>query len=466
MTTYWSRRDLIHAGVAIATTTLTRGIRAQAGAVNPHFFLQVVMPGGMDNLYTFDSRPLAFKAAGRVANYASTDPTLWEGAAGGRCLASSFTDIIKPYKSRLAIVNGVHMSPGFEGHEQNVNSLLSANPFGGKYYGPILAPSGRPLDFVSIGALFGANISNKERSLAMPASIAPSLAAKAAQIGGATGTGAPWKQWVSARAENCGVGGGMVSTGCRAFRDSLLESQPLALKLGKTSTEFGADDSAILKGAKVAFKYFTEGVADVFLVAADDSFDFDTHSEDDAAKSPEIFNKFTKDLAALFDALVKTPFNVKDGLSMLDVTTVMISSEFGRTHGQNGRPADKTGTDHNPQSNMVLLAGKGIKGDLVIGASDLDTIGVDNAFTDVSDAHKSLDSNLLKKMGKPYNFDTGEISTDLPAEYKIGNYISIASVINTVLSGFGVSENDWMTNDPSRRGGDIAPAKILSKLLS
>lgn len=463
MAIHLSRRDLLQAGVALAATGFTRRLSAQ-GSSSPHFFLQVVMPGGADNLYMFDSRPLAFKAAGRVANYASSDPSVWEGTNGGRCLASPFADALKPYKNRLAIVNGVHMPPGFEGHDQNVNALLSANPFGGKYFGPFLASSGRPLDFVSLGSLFGANVSNKERSLTMSARIAPGLADKAAQVGQTTGE-SPWRQWVSARANACGAGDGMLSEGCRGYRDGLLASQALAQKLTKTKVEFGADEPEIIKGAKVAFKYFTEGVADVCLVVAD-GFDFDTHAETDAAKSPELFTKLFQDLAGLFEALVKTPFDAANGLSMLDVTTVMISSEFSRTHGQSGKPSDKTGTDHNPQSNMVLLAGKGIKGDIVVGESDLDALGADGNFTNVSGAHKSLDSGLLKRMGKPYNFDTGAASSELPAEYKLDNYISAASVINTVLSGFGVAKDAWVTNDPSRQGGEKVPAKPLQKILA
>ena len=464
MTIHLSRRDLLQAGIALAATGLTRRLNAQGGSSSPHFFLQVVIPGGADNLYMFDSRPLSFTGAGKMANYSGAEPSLWEGANGGRCFASPFAAALKPYKGRLAVVNGIHMPPGFEGHDQNVNALLSANPFGGKYFGPFLAKAGRPLDFVSLGSLFGANVSNKERSLTMSAGIAPGLADKAAQVGQAGGE-PPWRQWVSARANACGGGDGMLSEGCRSYRDSLLASQSLAQKLAKTKVDFGTDVSEIIKGAKVAFKYFSEGVVDVCLVVAD-GIDFDTHAEKDAAKSPEFFTKLCQNLASLFEALVKTPFDAASGLSMMDVTTVMISSEFARTHGQSGKAVDKTGTDHNPQSNMVILAGKGIKGDLVVGESDCDALGADGNFANISAAHKSLDSGLLKRMGKAYDFDAGSISTELPTEYKIDHYISMASVINTVLSGFSVPKDAWMTNDPSRQGGEQIPAKPIVKLLT
>lgn len=464
MTNHLSRRDLLQAGVAIAAAGLLRRQRALGAPQSPHFFLQVVIPGGVDNLYLFDSRPLSLSAAGKMANYSGSEPSVWEGVNGGHCLASSFAKVLSPYKSRLAVVNGIHMPPGFEGHDQNVNALLSANPFGGKYFGPFLANPARPLDFVSLGSLFGANISNKERSLTMAPTIAPGLAVKSAQVvqGGAEPA---WRQWVRARASACGSGAGMASEGCRAFRDGMEAAPHLAQGLAKTSLEFAAEDSEMIKGTKVAFKYFSEGVSDVCLVVSD-SFDFDTHAEKDAAKSPEFFTKLGNELATLFELLVKTPFDATNGLSMLDVTTVMISSEFSRTHGQLGRSFDKTGTDHNPQSNMILLAGKGIKGDVVAGASDCDTLNADGSLANISAAHKTLDANLLKKMGKPYDFDAGNVSNDLPADYKIDHYITAASVINTVLAGFGVAQDLWMTNDPSRQGGERVPAKILRKILA
>lgn len=463
MTIHLSRRDLLQAGFAIAATGFTRGLQAQ-GSRRPHFFLQVVIPGGADNLYLFDSRPLLFTGAGKIANYAGAEPTLWEGARGGRCFASPFASALKPYKNRLAVVNGIHMPPGFEGHEQNVNALLSANPFGGKYFGPFLAQAGRPLDFFSLGSLSGTNISNKERSLTMRADIAPGLADKAAQVS-QVGREPPWRQWVSARAKACGGAEGMVAEGCRGYRDGLLASQALAQKMAKTKVAFAAGDSALIKSVKVAFQYFLEGIADVGLVALDEDF-FDAHAAKDAAKSPEIFTKLCQDLASLFEALVKTPFDAARGLNMMDVTTVMISSEFARTHGQRDKAVDKTGTDHNPQSNMVILAGRGIQGDLVVGESDCDSLGADGNFANISAAHKSLDRSLLKKMGKPFNFDAGAISTELPTEYKLDHYISMASVINTVLSGFSVPDDAWLTNDPSRQGGDKKLARPIPKLLT
>ena len=108
------------------------------------------------------------------------------------------------------------------------------------------------------------------------------------------------------------------------------------------------------------------------------------------------------------------------------------------THGQLGKGIANTGTDHNPQANSVILAGKGIIGDQVVGATDLDDLGADGHFAKVSGAHNIIDAVLLKKMGKPFDFERGVPSSDLPSSYEFANYITSASVVNTLLSTFSV----------------------------
>ena len=51
---------------------------------------------------------------------------------------------------------------------------------------------------------------------------------------------------------------------------------------------------------------------------------------------------------------------------MLDSTTVLVAGEFGRTPKIN----DKAGRDHWPRAMFELLAGGGVKGGRVVGASD------------------------------------------------------------------------------------------------
>lgn len=57
----------------------------------------------------------------------------------------------------------------------------------------------------------------------------------------------------------------------------------------------------------------------------------------------------------------------KAGQSLFDVTTFMVTSEFCRTPALN----TAKGKDHNPWTNSALLAGRGIKGEVSVGDSQL-----------------------------------------------------------------------------------------------
>lgn len=72
------------------------------------------------------------------------------------------------------------------------------------------------------------------------------------------------------------------------------------------------------------------------------------------------------EIATLFDVFKATPYGKG---SLFDHTTFMITTEFSRTPALNGAG----GKDHNPLTNSVLLAGRGIKGGLVVGGSRLVT---------------------------------------------------------------------------------------------
>ncbi len=460
-----SRRQLISGTAAFAGVGLSsRLIATQEPGLLPHFFIHIVVLPGADSLYSFDARPLSFKAAGKVANFAAEDPFHWQGRNGGQCLAAPYAKALLPYKDRLAIINGIHMTPGFEGHIENERVLYSANPFSGNYFAPLLTRTQTPLAFLGLGSSFDFSVSNKERSLILDHSLVNLLAAKAALIQSQNLVSSPARAWVASRNAACAEGAGMFAEGCRSYQKGMEEARPLSTKLAKAQVSYGSDDSKLLKGVRVALKYFMESIADVALLV-DSSHDFDTHAASNAAASPMTFTTFMADIAAVLKLLIETPFDAARGLSMLDVTTVMINSEFSRTNRQLGLPIEESGTDHNPQGNMALLAGKGIRGDLVVGATDLDALDQNGEFAKVSALHRRLDGDLLKRMGKPYDFTRGETSEDNPEVYSLDNYISMASVINTVLAGFAVAQSAWLKNNVSSQGSSMQPAQLLTRVL-
>ena len=120
---------------------------------------------------------------------------------------------------------------------------------------------------------------------------------------------------------------------------------------------------------------------------------------------------------------------------MLDVTTVCITSEFGRTMRRVGFPISSTGTDHNTVSNTILLAGKKIKGNIVLGETDFRS-----ANEKLSPLHLKLDQTKIKVMGKPFNFSLQASHEQMADEYFSKNFLTMTSVLNTLLATKGMDK--------------------------
>ena len=85
---------------------------------------------------------------------------------------------------------------------------------------------------------------------------------------------------------------------------------------------------------------------------------WDTHSNNFKALKDDLLPPLDVGLSALLQALEKK--------GLLETTSVLVTGEFGRTPKVNAR----AGRDHWPRAMCCLLAGGGIKGGQVLGASD------------------------------------------------------------------------------------------------
>ena len=83
----------------------------------------------------------------------------------------------------------------------------------------------------------------------------------------------------------------------------------------------------------------------------------------------KLIGDFDPAAASLIEDLAATPSKETPGKSLLDETLVVLMSEFGRTPGPLNHMA---GRDHHKYVFPALFAGAGVKGGLVIGASDVD----------------------------------------------------------------------------------------------
>jgi len=455
-----TRRNFLKLSAAgLGTGLLGCGPNLFAAGTDPdHFFLMIVLAGGADSSYMFDARPLSMTAAGKIQNYWSkngTKPAVWTGTNGQTCLATPLIKPLERYQDRFSILNGVYMTPSFDGHEQNFNFLFTGSPFGGDSFVPHLnaADTGRAsesLDAIQPGPNIQVNVSNHSRVVALEAGAVGDLAAKLRSTKPPT-PGTELTDFIRARQQALSAGNGRFSVGSKMMFDGIDAAPGLHAKLIKLPAA-KASDSEELQALKLIGESFKLRIARSAMLQLPE--EFDVHSAGGAADQPALFTGAIAKVAEVFKFLETTPFD--STRSLFDVTTLMVVSEMGRTMRVNGNPIDQTGTNHNQFSNSLLIGGKGIKGKQVFGASDMPD---ENA--PVSQAHKQMDPILEKLMGRPFDFATEKPRADLPAVFDIQHYLTVNTVVNSVYSLFGVPQAKMRT-----LGRNLPVAPVLKGLLS
>lgn len=451
----FSRRHFLGFGALGATTLIFPGLfrsRAYARSRNePHFFLQIFFNGGMDASAHFDARPLALTAAGKKLNYFGEEPELWVGRNGGRALVQNKAiAALLPYKDDISIINGIHMAQGFDGHDQNTNAFFAGNPFGGDSFVPQLNAfaDNYPIDSLVNGFVFG-QFSNMGGSVALTPSGTRSLVEKLKAQSELSDVD-PSFLFVKERMEKNALGSDLFSIGAGKMRSGSERVSQLADQLKNLSIDDNGDVST--SGLKLVLQCFGAGMAGG-AVLAPSTFALDAHDSQTAKAQPVTVAKALDFVATIIKTLKETPFDATR--SYFDVTTLLVSSEFSRTMRQTYNSIDDTGCDHNPLTNTMILAGKKIRGGCVLGASDFQT-----ADEHLSKAHVLQDAEGLKIMGRPFDFSTQMPRDDLPDVYNAADYLTCGSVVNTVLSAFGMPDSFMRVLS---RNGPKAP--LLSGLL-
>jgi hypothetical protein len=428
-----ARRKLLAFGAAGAGTLMFPSARtALAAPAEPHFFLLIMMGGGADAAYTYDARPLSMTAAGRVHNYLGEQPGLLRGRNGQTTLATRLTWPLIRLQDRFSILNGVVMTPSFDGHLQNVNFLLTGDPFGGESFVPHLnlATPSRPsdlLDAVVPTAPIASNITNDARTVPLKPQSAGGLANHLRNVA-PFAKGSELMDFIQGRVAANARGAGRFAAGAARMETALASASDMHARLARIVAPddgWNAEDQAVSLMAQC----FRLGIARSAVYQLPEHFD--THSPDEAQKQPQLFGTAIARVVDLFDALIETPYDARR--SMLDVTTVMVATEFTRTLRSSDAPVTNTGTHHNQYCNSLWLGGKGIKPGLVIGASDL---ADEKALP--SKAHLALDPNLERAVGRPFDFAKLQPRNDQPETFDLRNHLTVASVINTVYSLFDV----------------------------
>jgi len=467
-----NRRDFVKQGLCGATglfllPTLLQSAAAQAILRSdlkslrkspldddPHFFLMITLPNasGVDASYLWDARPLSMTASNLIQNYRNVDPETWTGTNGVSTLS---TDIVRPlrtYQSDFTVLNGVMMDVGFDGHEQNINYLFTGDPFGGECFLPHLnmAANRKPLDALEWGR-YGVTQTNGSQIVPLNPSSARSLVVSLSKVS-AVDPSTKLMQYLSNRFTSLGQAPGGFSASSATMAKAFQQMPGLSQMLSQIQTD-GSDTIPGFIG--LLGQVFSLGAAKGAILVLDPADNiYDSHDPVSASKQPKSSADLVRQLSTVISSLKSTAYD--SSRSLMDVTTFMFSSEFGRTMRQLNNPIDKTGTDHNPLSNTVIVGGKGIKNGQVLGSSDFNS-----ADEVLSQAHLSLDPTRVKCVSRPYDFANGISRTDLPAAFQASDYLSISSVMNTIYNMFNVPQNKWRLIE---RNGAVAP--VLKHLVS
>ena len=177
-----------------------------------------------------------------------------------------------------------------------------------------------------------------------------------------------------------------------------LEKEPARMRDAYGRTQFGA-------GCLLARRLVEVGVTFVEVAANG----WDTH-EDNFARSRQLSSQIDQPTAQLIADLRQR--------GMLDRTLVVWMGEFGRTPRINPR----AGRDHYPRAFNVALAGGGIRGGQVVGATDAGGVEVTERPVTVSDLFRTIytalgidaDHENMSRIGRPIKLvDGGEVIQEL-----------------------------------------------------
>jgi hypothetical protein len=181
----------------------------------------------------------------------------------------------------------------------------------------------------------------------------------------------------------------------------LLKSQDLAafdLSKEPEAVRLKYGDSKLGRGCLLARRLVEQGVQ--FVEVGYGSWD---HHQDLWERLPDMANTLDHALATLLDDLAQR--------GLLDTTLVVVASEFGRKPNVN----QNSGRDHHPAAYTCVLAGGGIKGGQVHGATDADAFYADTDPCSPQDFNATIasalglpiDEEVYSPTGRPFTIANG-----------------------------------------------------------
>jgi hypothetical protein len=309
------------------------------------FFILIRAFGGMDATLGIDPwTAAALPAATDMFVEYRPDELV---AAGAEIKLGPSAAILKKHEGDFSVINGVFMSQVDNGHGASLSYIGAGSSSG---LAPVL-----PVEMAAASQLgdFGV-LTNSSLDMGNRVATSSNLS-DLAQIEGKTD--------ITGLLEAIFGSGGVKTPYLDSVR-KVISSRSSVQTFIKNLHSFGAP--ADIKDMHVIAAAFMTEVA---FYAQNDLFNLalDTHAaHPDNHKRAQ--GKVWAAVDELFTLFKKTPYGT-NGESLFDRTTFMVVCEFSRTPALNGA----NGKDHNPLTNSVLLAGRGIQGGKVCGASRLVT---------------------------------------------------------------------------------------------
>ncbi len=373
-----TRRAVLQLGTAAAALLATPwpfGRQARA-ATTPNFLVVLQADGGWDPTQVFDVHDPADTTDGIDVDVPGQPASLIATAGGLTYMSNPVTRpaadaFFATWASRVAVVNGVHTRS--TSHSQSQQLVLTG------FLDPTRA------DFAVMAAHHAGRDLPLPHLLVDGASFAGPFAGLSGRLGGEMGTAIAYNRIGRHRHVVSDVGAGYLqeTRGLERTLDATSAPGAIGARLSEfddgnvradllaalaASVSVGGNDGAGL--ASTVAQAFRSGLTT--SVTAGPFGGFDTH--DDNTQQSQRFEDVFIFLDALLTGLAAEPGAV--AASLLDETTVVVCSEFGRTPRLNG----DGGKDHHPWTSY-LLAGKRVRPGVTVGLTDVDQEGVKVDYT-------------------------------------------------------------------------------------
>lgn len=388
------KNGLLLTGGAFASQFMLPQRVFASGAVRPQFFLQITMSGGWHTSLSVDPWIKAVRPSEKDAfiEYRA-DEILKEG----NLYFGPAMEAMRSYAAQMNIINGIYMSSTDSGHQANEIYMNSGS--GSGHYGVLvveheLVDQEYPLGVLTNTSVYSGGSAVTSSQVALLQNLSP-----------AANTASPFDNLDSpvVKAQKILVENAQKITDYNQARKNL-ESQ------GITLTD----------GHSVALAYRHGLAANAYLSLAGTG-NLDTHASHEFAHK-DVQTQNWNQIAETLNAFKQVEW--ESGVSIYDLTTFYITSEFSRTPALNAAK----GTDHNPLNNSAVIIGPGFKGNTTFGASRL-----------VTGAESANGTSYL--IGSMVDLQSGEIITNKDDAKAKGHLIKPETIIATLAEGLGIQRN-------------------------